>query len=236
MKINTYLPIILLILGALACPAAVSKKKPQAKEPVLTPLDIYVRDAAKQAQSQPPTEGSVWTPVAQFADLGRDLIASRVNDLVTIVVTEQASAVSTGASQTSRNSSASLTIPQLAGIKSPTGAAANFLNFSGANALQGNGTTSRQTTISTTVSARVTHVLPNGYLVLEGTKSVTINSESEVVVIRGIVRPADLAHDNSVPSDRLAQMEIQLNGKGVVGDAIRRPNALYRFLMGLLPF
>jgi flagellar L-ring protein precursor FlgH len=228
----------LTLLAALAAHAAASQaeKTKQPKAPQQTPLDIYVHDAAQQAQQQTATEGSVWSPSAQFADLGRDFIASRVNDLVTIVVTEQASAVSSGASQTARSSAASLAIPQLAGIKSPTGAAANFLNMSGSTALQGTGTTSRQTTISTTVSARVTHVLPNGYLVLEGSKSVQVNSESQVVTIRGVVRPSDLAHDNSVPSDRLAQMEIQLNGKGIVGDAIRRPNALYRFLLGLLPF
>jgi flagellar L-ring protein precursor FlgH len=236
MKLNVLLSTALLFATAVANPAAGAKKKPQTKEAQASPLDIYVRDAAQQAHQQPPTEGSVWTPVAQFADLGRDLIASRVNDLVTIVVTEQASAVSTGASQTSRQSSLAVSIPQLAGIKSPTGGLANLVNMTGSNGLNGNGTTSRQTTISTTVSARVTHVLPNGYLVLEGTKSVQINSESQVIVVRGIVRPADLAHDNSVQSDRLAQMEIQLNGKGVVGDAIRRPNVLYRFLMGILPF
>jgi flagellar L-ring protein precursor FlgH len=236
MKMNILFSVALLLSGALTSSASDSKKKNPPKEPPPSPLDVYVRDAAKQAQQQPPTEGSLWTPVAQFADLGRDLIASRVNDLVTIVVTEQASAVSTGASQTSRQSSLAVSVPQLLGVKSPTGALANLVNMTGANALNGNGTTSRQTTISTTVSARVTHVLPNGYLVLEGTKSVQINSESQVIVVRGIVRPADLAHDNSVPSDRLAQMEIQLNGKGVVGDAIRRPNALYRFLMGILPF
>ena len=236
MKLCVLLSLTLLATTAIPAAAAQSKKKDQTKAPQPTPLDAYIRDAAKQAQQQTSTEGSVWSPTAQFADLGRDFIASRVNDLVTIVVTEQASAVTTGASQTARSSAASLTIPQLAGIKSPTGAATNFLNLTGANSLNGTGTTSRQTTISTTVSARVTHVLPNGYLVLEGTKSVQVNSESEVVTIRGVVRPTDLATDNSVPSNRLAQMEIQLNGKGVVGDAIRRPNALYRFLLGLLPF
>ena len=233
MKINVLVSIVLFLAGAVTGHAA-DKKKPPVKAP--SPLDVYARDAAQQAQAQPPTEGSVWTPAAQFADLGRDLIASRVNDLVTIVVSEQASAVSTGASETSRTSSLSTSISALAGIKSPTGALANLVSASGGNALKGDGTTSRQTTLTTTVSARVTHVLPNGYLVLEGTKSVQINSESQVIVIRGIVRPADLAHDNSVQSDRLAQMELQLNGKGVVGDAIRRPNALYRFIMGLLPF
>ena len=234
MKWNVLLSLALAAMITMPA-AASSKKKPQAKE-AQTPLDVYIREAAKQAQQQTATEGSVWNPSAQFADLGRDFIANRVDDLVTIVVTEQASAVSTGASQTSRNSAATLTIPQVAGIKSPTGAATTFLNMSGANSLNGTGTTSRQTTINTTVSARVTHVLPNGYLVLEGSKTVQINSESQVVTIRGVVRPSDLSHDNSVQSDRLAQMEIQLNGKGVVGDAIRRPNALYRFLLGLLPF
>lgn len=233
---RTVLAITLVSAAIVAAPMAMAKKKAQPKEPPQSPLDVYVREAAQQAERQTPTEGSLWTPVAQFADLGRDFIASRVNDLVTIIVNEQASAVTSGASQTARNSAASLTIPQLAGIKSPTGAATNFLNMSGGNSLQGTGTTSRQTTISTTVSARVTHVLPNGYLVLEGTKSVTVNSESQVITIRGVVRPADLASDNSVSSVRLAQMEVLLNGKGVVGDAIRRPNALYRFLLGLLPF
>jgi flagellar L-ring protein precursor FlgH len=79
-------------------------------------------------------------------------------------------------------------------------------------------------------------VLPNGYLVLEGSKDLQVNSEHQTITVRGIIRPADLAADNSVQSNRLAQMEIKLNGKGVVGDAIRRPNILYRILLGLLPF
>jgi len=234
MKINRLVSIALVLSIAITCSAASQQKKPQIKE--LSPLDVYARDAAQQAQEQPATQGSLWTPLSQFADLGRDLKASQINDIVTIIVSEQASAVSSGASETSRNSSLSTSISSLAGIKSPTGALANLANLSNAQALKGDGTTSRQTTLTTTVSARVTRVLPNGYLVLEGTKSVQINSEAQVIVVRGVVRPADLAHDNSVPSDRLAQMEIRLNGKGVVGDAIRRPNVLYRFLMGLLPF
>jgi flagellar L-ring protein FlgH len=235
MKINVLLLIALLVACTASGSTLEAKKKTQPKEQP-SPLDTYANEAARQAQEQPPSQGSVWTPLVQFADLGRDLKASQVNDLVTILVSEQASAVSTGASETSRNSSLAVSIPSLVGIKSPTGGMANLVNMTGANALKGDGTTSRQTTLTTTMSARVTRVLPNGYLVLEGTKSVQINSESQVITVRGVVRPADLARDNSVPSDRLAQMEIRLNGKGVVGDAIRRPNALYRFLMGILPF
>jgi len=86
------------------------------------------------------------------------------------------------------------------------------------------------------LSARVTHVLPNGYLVLEGTKNVVVNSEHQVVTVRGVIRPADLTTGNVITSNQLAQMEIKIDGKGVVNDAIRRPNILYRILLGLLPF
>jgi len=50
------------------------------------------------------------------------------------------------------------------------------------------------------------------------------------------VRPTDLDPSNSIASDRLAQLELLINGKGVVNDSIRRPNILYRILMGILPF
>jgi len=215
------------------CGAAAKKEK---KAPELSPLDKYAAEAAQRAESQAPTAGSLWTPSAQFADLGRDLKASQVNDLVTIVVAESASAVSSGASKTQRTSGVTNTVAALAGITKTTGPLANLANMSGSQKLDGAGTTSRQTTINTTLSARVTRVLPNGYLLLEGSKDVQINSEHQTVTVRGVLRPADLASDNSVPSDRLAQMEIRLNGKGVVGDAIRRPFILYRILLGLLPF
>jgi flagellar L-ring protein precursor FlgH len=90
--------------------------------------------------------------------------------------------------------------------------------------------------LTATLTARVTHVLPNGYLVVEGAKHVQVNSENQVISVRGIVRPYDLDPTNSISSDRLAQMEVRVNGKGVIGDSIHRPFFLYRLLLGLLPF
>lgn len=234
MKLNRFAAVLLVIACAtFTCGAAASKKK---AAPPPSPLDTYAAEAARQAEGQKPTGGSLWSPTSQFADFGRDLKASQVNDLVTIVVTESASAVSTGASKTQRKSSATNSIAALAGITKTTGPLANLANMSGNQQLDGSGTTSRATTITTTMSARVTRVLPNGYMLLEGSKDVQINSEHQTVTVRGVVRPSDLASDNSVPSNRLAQMEIKLNGKGVVGDAIRRPFVLWRLLLGILPF
>ena len=67
-------------------------------------------------------------------------------------------------------------------------------------------------------------------------KEIMVNSEKQIITLRGIVRPDDLSPTNSIPSDRVARMEILVNGRGVVNDAIKRPNFLYRFLLGLLPF
>jgi flagellar L-ring protein precursor FlgH len=127
-------------------------------------------------------------------------------------------------------------ITALAGVKSATGALANLATTANTTALNGSGTTSQGTSLSSTLSARVTHVLPNGYLVLEGSKDVQVNSEHQEVTVRGIIRPMDLSPGNVITSSQLAQMEIRINGKGVVSDAIRRPNFLYRFILGLLPF
>jgi flagellar L-ring protein FlgH len=54
--------------------------------------------------------------------------------------------------------------------------------------------------------------------------------------LRGVVRPADLSNGNTVQSGNVAQMELNINGRGVVNDSIRRPNFLYRLLLGILPF
>lgn len=194
--------------------------------------DASVRDPALEADPK----GSLWSPSAHFADLGRDLRASQVDDLVTIIVAENASAVSTGTVKTARTSTASSSITSLLGPQKATGTLSNLAGVNGAQSLNGQGTTTRTTTLSTTLSARVTRQLPNGYLVVEGSKVVQVNGERQIVTIRGVIRPSDLAMDNSIQSNRLAQMEVDIDGKGVVNDAIHRPLFLYRLLLGLLPF
>ena len=62
------------------------------------------------------------------------------------------------------------------------------------------------------------------------------NSERQWILVRGVIRPSDLGPANSIRSEKIAGFEIRVNGKGVVGDAIRRPNFLYRLILGLLPF
>jgi flagellar L-ring protein precursor FlgH len=220
------------LTGALA--AADKKKKPV--EP--SALDKYIQEAMSRGT---PTDagasaGSLWSSSSRLAELGSDNRALHVDDLLTIDVSEQASAVVTGDVKTSRVSSVAASVTSLFGVKSPTGALSNLATSSNNTALQGQGETSRGAQISTSLSARVTHILPNGYLVIEGTKDLQVAGEFQQVAVRGIVRPIDLSPGNVIQSTQIAQMELKVNGKGVIGDAIRRPNILYRLFLGLLPF
>ncbi len=213
----------------------------EAKKPPVTPpqptIDDYVKEVTQRFhQSSMPTPGSLFIPNGRLADSVRDVRASQVYDLVTIVVLDNSTATSTGATNTQRKSSLAASITSLAGKKSANGALANLANTSNSTQLQGQGSTSRGTTLTTTVTAEVTAVLPNGNLVVKGHKDITVNWEKEVITIQGIIRPEDLSPVNSVPSNDVARMEIQVNGKGVVNDAVKRPFFLYRILMGLLPF
>jgi len=202
-----------------------------------SPLDDYVRAASSRGLEQVgASPGSLFAPGALLSDLARDPRAYRLDDLVTIVVSDRASAIARGVTSTSRTSSARSSVTSLAGALSATHPLSNLASLGGQSKLDGQGETSRETELTTTLSARVTHVLPNGYLVLEGTKQIAVNSERQTVVVRGICRPQDLTPGNQVRSDRLAQLEVRVTGKGVVGDAVKRPFILYRLLLGFLPF
>jgi flagellar L-ring protein precursor FlgH len=227
----------MLICGLAAVLPLVGKEKKAVRGPAQAPLDRYISEAeARSAEAAATTPGSIWLAGSRLADSARDLRASQIDDVLTIVVAEQASAVATGATKTQRTSSTKNSVSAVAGLTKAASPWANLAGVSGDTQLSGQGTTSRVTTLSTTLTARVTHVLPNGGLVLEASKDIQANSEYQTITVRGVVRPADIDSTNSVLSNRLGQLEVRINGKGVVGDAIRRPFILYRILLGLLPF
>ncbi len=206
------------------------------KEPANKPaIETYVQESLARGASAGTSPGSLYVTGGLLADVARDLRANQIGDLVTIVVADKASAIARGGTNTSRKSSAGYSVGSIFGRTPAAGALANLAQANGENQLQGQGETSRETVLSATLTARVTHVLPNGNLVLEAQKEVAVNSEKQMITVRGVVRPNDLGPSNLVRSDRLAFLEVAVNGKGVVGDAVRRPFILYRLLMGLLP-
>jgi flagellar L-ring protein FlgH len=229
--------LLILFVCGLAVPAGFAKSAKKTKPVEPTSLDRYIAEAnARAAAEHASSPGSLFTPYSPFIELGRDLRASHVDDVITIVVNEQASAVVSGTTKTGRQSTAASSITGALGKIGAAKPLANLANTSTNVQLNGQGTTSRQTTLTTTLTARVTRVLPNGVLVIEGTKELQVNSERQMITLRGAVRVDDINPGNIVQSERIAQLELLVNGKGVVADAVRRPFILYRILLGILPF
>ena len=131
----------------------------------------------------------------------------------------------------------SVKAPSLGGLES-RGGVLNFASLlAGASALNfaGQGTTSRTGQLQAFVTARVTQVLPNGDLGIEGVKEVTINRERQVLRIRGIVRGRDITPTNVILSTSIANMEVVFDGKGIVSDA-NKPGFLFRLIQWITPF
>jgi flagellar L-ring protein precursor FlgH len=169
-------------------------------------------------EKETPAEGSLW---ADRASLYEDQRARRVNDIVTILVSENTNASKKATTNTSRTSTVNDNISSLLGIPSNqvlTKSLAAGIAASGASAFAGEGDTQTATIFTDTISAKVKEVLPNHNLVIESRKETIINNDKQIIVLRGIIRPEDISSINTVSSAQVADAQIYLVGKGVIDD------------------
>ena len=202
------------------------------------PPPKYVYQEAKMA---PPSTNSLWRDTASLYE---DIKARRLNDLVTIRVIENITGSGKADSSAKRKSSLDAGIDNLFGA--PLNLNAN--NFYGGGRtftptikgfmqddFQGSGETTREGKLIGTITAKVVEVMPNGNLVLESRKEITINNEKQILIFRGMIRPDDIAIDNTVLSSRVTDAEVYFVGKGIIQDK-QSPGWLVRVLDKIWPF
>jgi flagellar L-ring protein FlgH len=221
--------ILFLASVSVGCGAA----KAKVKDP--TDLHAYIESANKAKEESGKNEGSLWTGAGYRSNLFRDSKARYINDVVTIRVSETTQAVSTADATNKRSTSSSAGFDNLFGLEKAVKELPTMVSGKNDSSFQGAGSTSRQTTLQTSLTARVIDVLPNGYLVVEGMREVHVNSENQSVYLTGVVRPEDISANNTVLSSAVAQMSVRVQGKGVVSQPIR-PGWLLKILNGVLPF
>jgi len=201
------------------------KKKP--------PVDYTVHRAPIVPTAAPvPANGAIFQVSTGYAALHEGWRAKRVGDPLTIVLVERTAA--------SKSSSSKLDSGGGFGITPPTTGALNLFNrtdasLSGNRAFNGVGTADQANSLSGEVSVTVAEVYPNGTMLVQGQKRVTLNRGDEFVQIKGIVRSADVDRDNRIPSTRVADAQIAYTGKGDVARAGRQ-GWLSRFFQVVSPF
>jgi len=137
--------------------------------------------------------------------------AVRVGDVLTVVVQESSTASSTADLQGQRNFTVSA---QVGSSKVGT----HSVTAGTGSGSDGTGRTQRSGRLLAQLSARVMQVLPNGDLVIAGQQSLRINDEEQLITLSGIVRPRDIAENNTVLSSRIADARIRFDGEGFVTD------------------
>ncbi|MEW5800616.1 MAG: flagellar basal body L-ring protein FlgH [bacterium] len=207
------------------------------------PLSPGVQGAHAAADEAPPlvSDGSIWNDASASGYLFADPKARSVGDIVTVNIVENASAKGNASTKTGKKYSASAGIPSLLGIEksvashNPDLDPSSLLSASTSNSFDGSGEISRSGKITATISGRVIRVLPNGDLVIRGTRQVIINNEQQLITIQGIIRPEDLSPDNTIPSTSIADAQIAYTGKGIVSDK-QHPGWLSRVMDIVWPF
>ena len=154
---------------------------------------------------------------------------SQVGDIVTVVVDEKTKVTDEATTEIKKDNSTSGSNPD---------GGWGFLNFlsklgftSNVN-MTGEGKTEREHTVESKISCLVTEVLPNGNLVLEGTRDLQTHKETLTLVFRGVIRPRDVGPDNTVDSTLVANPELGIQGKGALS-RVQQPGLLTQILQAI---
>ena len=176
----------------------------------------------------PRTDGAIYQ-AGQNLELFADLKARRVGDVLTIRLTESTAASKSAATKTAKTTAVNNTGPTLFG-KTPTAGGIPLFTTSmnGASSFDGEGSSTQGNSLAGSITVTVLEVQANGNLVVQGEKTVKLNQGDEFVRLSGVVRRADIATDNTVTSDKIADAHISYSGKGVI-DSSQRMGWLARF-------
>lgn len=199
-------------------------------------LKTYIERVRAQQAAEVLTAGSIWSPEGRLVRLGTDAKAVRLHDVVAIVVTESLAATTDGQVKNSRASNASSGLTGLFGKLKTSNALQNLIGMTAASGLSAQGQSTTNSSLSTTFGAEVVDVLPNGMLVVQATRQLTFSQQTQLIKLRGLVRPEDVSAQNQVQSTAMTDLELEVTGKGIVNDSTYRQNAVVRFLQKLLVF
>lgn len=219
-RLRTFTALVLTLASIAGCgPSHVAPFTPRQR--------VYKAGAyAQQTASARPSNGSLFSDA--HGGWLEDTRAVRVGDFVVIRIDEQANAKGAATTNLKRDSEgtggASAMIGLVPALKKayPEIDPQKLFEYASKSNFAGAGDTARNGELSGRIAVRVVKEMPNGDLFLEGTKVVLINNEEYHLYVSGLVRPADIAQDNSIASSRIADAQVEFTGRGDIADQQRK--------------
>lgn len=231
-KFFTLITCLLFLVSCASGPSSVPKhiQKIDSDETALTQQEEISYD-----------RGSIWTDNGFNSNLFSDQKASRVGDVITVIVQETATANKSASTKASKDSSIENSASALFGfekavqLRNPNFNPSALMKTEHKDSFDGQGKTSRSGDFKTTLSAIVIKVYPNHNLLIRGSRTITLNEEEQIITLTGIVRPEDLSYENTVYSTKIANAKITYTGKGVIADK-QHPGWMTRIISWIWPF
>jgi flagellar L-ring protein FlgH len=240
LSLTMWLPFLLFVILVLQIASAhgakIHTKSGAATGATEQALAEYIARVQEQSAAEPHTTGSIWSDDGAFTRLSSDVRAMHVHDLVSIVVVESLSASTDGSVKNARSSNASSQVASLFGKLSASNSLQSLLSQNSASGLTAQGQSVTNSSLNTVVGGQVMSVLPNGVLVIEAERQVAFNQQTQMIRLRGLVRPSDVNASNQVLSTAVTDLELEVVGKGIINDYTYRQNPLVRFLERMVIF
>ncbi|MHC1745225.1 MAG: flagellar basal body L-ring protein FlgH [Syntrophobacteraceae bacterium] len=229
---------LLCLFGCVTTSGNAGSVTPSAPRPASIPMPQGQAPALTTAAVREVPSGSLWSE--NSSSLYQDIKAKKVGDIVTITVSEESKGTKEAATNTTKDKalqgSLSFSGVTAGNMTSPVGAF-SFGPYQGSfkNDFAGKGATSRTDSISAYMTATVVDVMPNGNLVIRGSRWTKVNEEMQQTILEGVVRPSDITRNNTVLSQNIADAKIFLVGKGPV-TSHQKPGWLGQVIDAILPF
>jgi flagellar L-ring protein precursor FlgH len=224
---------LILLAGVFGCAGAGSQQAQQLPERYTLPTP----PPAAQVRE----EGTIYA-ASSGLDLYGDSRAKRVGDIILVRIVEISRANKEANTTTERQSTVTGGVANLFGLEtwladknSRFNPSLTNLQARLTNDFEGTASTDRRSSVRATISARVIDITTDGNLNIRGYQEVKVNEETQHIILSGIIRPQDIAQDNSVLSTHVADARIEYSGQGVIGDK-QRPGWLARALDSVWPF
>ena len=172
-------------------------------------------------QAPPSDDASLWRSGSRA--FFKDQRAANVGDIITVLVNITDAADVEDGTEAQREGKENLGVPSFFGLSSKVKLLAaatggSLVSTDSANSNTATGVIKRNETVTLRVAGVITQVLPNGNLVVAARQEVRVNSELRVLQVTGVARPQDIASDNTVTHDRLAEARISYGGAGQLTD------------------
>lgn len=202
---------------------------------VPTPMEEVAinKDIGIEAKSKRAVNGTILRDYKDFA-LFEDAIPSRVGDTVLVMIKEKTDASKKSRTSTARTNDLSMSGPNIKGVPGLNDFTGMSVDSKSNNKFSGGGETSAANIFTGNIVTTVGEVLPNGYLVVNGTKQINIHNELETLHFKGIVNPKYIMADGSVSSQYVAEVRVRYSGKGQI-DESQFMGWLGRIFLSVLP-